>query len=187
MQDISLHIESLIFSSSSAVSTKELIEYFEKLEENEITASLISNSISALENKYKDSQFSFELKKVGGGYQFLTKADYHENISLFLNQKAKRKLSSSALETLSIIAYKQPVTKSEIEQIRGVNSDYSVHKLLEKELIVISGKSEKPGKPILYSVSPYFLDYFGMNSIEEMPKINDIMPETENQIGTPEE
>lgn len=187
MESLSLHIESLIFSSSSAISTKELLEYFEKLEVNTVTPDLISKSISELVIKYADSQFSFELKKVGGGYQFLTKADYHEDISLFLNQKAKRKLSSSALETLSIIAYKQPVTKSEIEQIRGVNSDYSVHKLLEKELIVISGKSDKAGKAILYSVSPYFLDYFGMNSIEEMPKIKDIMPETENQIGTPEE
>jgi len=183
MQSLSLHIESLIFSSSSAVSLKELIEYFEKLEANEVDTNMISKSISDLQKKYAESEFSFELKKVGGGYQFLTKADYHENISLFLNQKAKRKLSSSALETLSIIAYKQPVAKSEIEQIRGVNSDYSVHKLLEKELIVISGKSDKAGKAILYSVSPYFLDYFGMNSIEEMPKIKDIVPESENEIG----
>lgn len=186
MQNLSLHIESLIFSSASAVSLKELLENFEKLENNEITSTDISKCISELVIKYADSQFSFELKKVGGGYQFLTKPDYHENISLFLNQKAKRKLSSSALETLSIIAYKQPVTKSEIEQIRGVNSDYSVHKLLEKELIVISGKSEKPGKPILYSVSPYFLDYFGMNSIDEMPKINDVLPKNENEIGVPQ-
>ena len=87
------------------------------------------------------------------------------------------------METLSIIAYKQPVTKSEIEQIRGVSSDYTVHKLLEKELIQILGKSEQLGKPILYGVSDYFLDYFGLNSTQELPNLKDIMPQEDNEIG----
>lgn len=183
MQDLILHIEAIIFSSSSAVSIKELEENFVKIDE-QISFETIEKCINEIKDKFKNEQFAFELKKVGGGYQFLTKEQFHESISVFLNQKAKRKLSTSALETLSIVAYKQPVTKSEIEQIRGVNSDYSVHKLLEKELISIAGKSDKPGKPILYAVSPYFLDYFGINSIEEMPQLKDILPKTENEIGT---
>lgn len=186
MQNLTLHIEAIIFSSSSAVSIKELAENFSKIEA-EISMEEIENGIQKIKEKFESEAHAFELKKVGGGYQFLTKEKYHESISVFLNQKAKRKLSTSALETLSIIAYKQPVTKSEIEQIRGVNSDYSVHKLLEKELVSIAGKSDKPGKAILYGVSPFFLDYFGINSIEEMPKLKDIMPTPDNEIGEPTE
>ncbi len=187
MQNLILHIEAIIFSSASAVSIKELMTSFKNSTEENLEQSELENCISELIKKYSDEKYSFELKKVGGGYQFLTKPVYHDSISLFLNQKAKRKLSTSALETLSIIAYKQPVTKSEIEQIRGVNSDYSVHKLLEKELINIAGKADRPGKPILYVVSQYFLDYFGINSIEEMPKLKEIMPQQENEIGVSEE
>jgi segregation and condensation protein B len=102
---------------------------------------------------------------------------------MLLNQKQNKKLSSAALETLSIIAYKQPVTKSEIEQIRGVNADYTVHKLLEKELITILGKADTPGRPVLYGVSDYFLDYFGINSTEELPQLKEITPKDENVIG----
>jgi segregation and condensation protein B len=90
--------------------------------------------------------------------------------------KFLRKLSTAALETLAIIAYKQPVTKGEIEAIRGVNSDYSVTKLLEKELVIISGRSEDlPGKPLLYNTSKTFMDYFGINSPADLPKINEIL------------
>ena len=184
MKNKTLHIESIIFTSKNAVSVKELLDFFKANNNDDVDEEIIKQCIQEIENKYKDNNFSFELKKVGGGYQFLSKAEYHNSISLFLNQKAKRKLSNSAMETLSIIAYKQPVTKLEIEQIRGVNSDYSVHKLLEKELISILGKADKPGKPILYGVSQYFLDYFGLNSIEEMPKLKEILPQTENEIGT---
>ena len=183
MENKTLHIEAIVFTSKTAVSIKELKEFFKNQEVEGITEIIIEECIQEIENKYKGNNFAFELKKVGGGYQFLSKVDFHNSISLFLNQKAKRKLSMSAMETLSIIAYKMPVTKSEIEQIRGVNSDYSVHKLLEKELINILGKADKPGRPILYGVSQYFLDYFGLNSIEEMPKLKEIMPQGDNEIG----
>jgi segregation and condensation protein B len=183
MENKTLHIEAIVFTSKTAVSIKELKEFFKNQEVEGITEIIIEECIQEIENKYKGNNFAFELKKVGGGYQFLSKVDFHNSISLFLNQKAKRKLSMSAMETLSIIAYKMPVTKSEIEQIRGVNSDYSVHKLLEKELINILGKADRPGRPILYGVSQYFLDYFGLNSIEEMPKLKEIMPQEDNEIG----
>lgn len=183
MKNKTLHIEAIIFTSKSAVSIKELLVFFETQKIEGIDENIVKECIQEIEDKYKGNNFSFELKEVGGGYQFLSKADFHDSISVFLNQKAKRKLSTSAMETLSIIAYKMPVTKSEIEQIRGVNSDYSVHKLLEKELINIMGKADRPGKPILYGVSQYFLDYFGLNSIEEMPKLKEILPQNDNEIG----
>ncbi len=186
MENKTLHIEAIIFTSKNAVSIKELLAFFNTQENIAVDETIILECIEEIENKYQSNNFSFELKKVGGGYQFLSKVAFHNSISIFLNQKAKRRLSVSAMETLSIIAYKQPVTKSEIEQIRGVSSDYSVHKLLEKELINVLGKSDKPGKPILYGVSQYFLDYFGMNSIEEMPLLKEILPQNDNEIGTPE-
>jgi segregation and condensation protein B len=115
----------------------------------------------------------------------MTKGAYHPTVSTFLRQNTHKKLSKSALETLSIIAYKQPVTKSEIELIRGVNSDFSVHKLLDKELIEIAGRSEGPGRPLLYQTTGKFMDYFGLKSMDELPKLKDIEPDV-NQIGNPE-
>ena len=97
--------------------------------------------------------------------------------------KEKKRLSSAALETLSIIAYKQPITKSEIEQIRGVNADYSIHKLLEKDLIEIAGKKDTPGNPILYEVSQTFLEYFGINSTSDLPQPKEVEPITDNVVG----
>ena len=95
----------------------------------------------------------------------------------FLNNNLKRRLSISALETLSIIAYKQPVTKSDIEKIRGVNCDYTIQKLLDKGLIVIKGKSDKVGRPLIYITSDKFMDYFGINNLDQLPTIKDFQKE----------
>jgi len=142
----------------------------------------ITNAIENLQTKFDQPQFSFEIAHIADGYQFLTKPEYQVSISLYLKQKSKKKLSTSALETLAIIAYKQPMTKSEVEQIRGVNCDYSVQKLLEKELLEIKGKSESVGKPILYGTSPKFMEYFGINSLDELPVPKDFVSK-ENEIG----
>ena len=107
---------------------------------------------------------------------------YHHTIGTYLRQNTHKKLSKSALESLAIIAYKQPVTKTEIESIRGVNSDYTIQKLLEKDLIEISGRSEGPGKPLLYSTTSKFTDYFGLKTIDDLPKVKEL-ENTDNQIG----
>jgi len=148
----------------------------------ELSENLIQKSIDNLIQKYDKEEYSFHIVKSGGGFQFLTKPAYQTSISNLLKQKSKRKLSTSALETLSIIAYKQPIIKSYIEQIRGVNCDYSVHKLLDKKLIEIQGKSDAVGKPLLYGTTPQFMDYFGINSINELPLLKDLVSE-ENEIG----
>ncbi len=142
----------------------------------------ISEVLKIISDKYKDDSYSFHLIKSGGGYQFLTKPAYQASIGILLKQQSKKRLSTSALETLSIIAYKQPVTKLEIEQIRGVNCDYAVHKLLDKGLLEIRGKAESIGRPIIYGTSPQFMDYFGINDLNELPTIKDISRE-ENSIG----
>ena len=109
-------------------------------------------------------------------WQFLTKKEYHKTIAQLNGDKFLKRLSNAALETLAIIGYKQPITKGEIEAIRGVNSDYSIQKLLEKELILISGRNEQlPGKPLVYATSKTFMDYFGINSAAELPKIKEVL------------
>lgn len=150
--------------------------------ESEIPISHIQEAIHVLEEKYGHDDFSFGLSHLAGGYQFLTKPAYQTSISILLKQQSNKRLSTAQMETLSIIAYKQPVTKGEIEQIRGVNCDYSVQKLLEKELVTIRGKSESIGRPLLYGTSEKFMEYFGINHIKDLPQLKDFAPE-ENQIG----
>ncbi len=146
----------------------------------------ISDAIETLQQKYESDNFAIQVIKTGGGYQFLTKPAYQVSIGILLKQQSKRRLSASALETLSIIAYKQPISRPQIEQIRGVNCDYTVQKLLDKELIEIKGKSEALGRPLLYGTTTKFMDYFGINSLDDLPSLKEFKEE-ENQIGETQE
>jgi segregation and condensation protein B len=173
MQDIEQYIEALIFVSEQSIRTEEIIYCLQSAFEQDFTAEEINEYIDKINSRYQEPGFAIELVKISNGYQFLTKKSYHQVIALLQAQRSKKKLTQAALETLAIIAYKQPVTKTDVEQIRGVNCDYSVQKLLEKELISIVGKSDSLGKPILYGTSPIFMDYFGINNISELPQIKD--------------
>jgi segregation and condensation protein B len=150
--------------------------------ESEIPKEDILDAVVSLQEKYSNEDFSFALDQIGGGYQFLTKPAYQVSVSILLKQQSQKRLSTAQLETLSIIAYKQPVTKTEIEHIRGVSCDYSIQKLLEKELLVIKGKSDSVGRPILYGTSNKFMEYFGINNLTDLPQPKDFFSE-ENQIG----
>lgn len=142
----------------------------------------ITGALNALMQKYASEEYSFQVFHIGDGYQFLTKPSYQTSIGILLKQQSKKRLSTSALETLSIIAYKQPITKIQAEQIRGVSCDYSIQKLLEKELIEIKGKSDGVGRPLLYGTTEKFMEYFGINSLKDLPTPKDFAKE-ENQIG----
>ncbi len=148
----------------------------------EVEFEAIERALDKLLEKYEAEHFSFQIYKIGGGYQFLTKPAYQTSISILLKQRSRKRISTSALETLSIIAYKQPVSKLQIEQIRGVNCDYAIQKLLEKELIEIKGKAETIGRPLLYGSSEKFMTYFGINSLKDLPTPKDFASE-ENSIG----
>ena len=175
-----LYIEALIFASEQGIRLEEIIYCLQATAERDFTADEIKTYLKQIQQKYSDDNFAVELVNISNGYQFLTKKNYHPVISLLQLQRSKKKLSQAALETLAIIAYKQPVTKTDVEQIRGVNCDYSIQKLLEKDLIAIVGKSESVGKPILYGTSPLFMDYFGINSIQELPHIKEL---TDNSVS----
>lgn len=169
------HVEALIFASERPITPTALMEMLGQAFEMPVAAEDIANCIEAVREKYDADYFPFQLKEIGGGYQFLTKKAFHKTVLQLNGDKHIKKLSSAAMETLAIIAYKQPITKSEIEFIRGVSADYSIQKLLEKELIVIAGRSEEMvGKPLIYTTSKNFMDYLGINSPAELPQLKDV-------------
>ncbi|HZI68489.1 MAG TPA: SMC-Scp complex subunit ScpB [Hanamia sp.] len=173
------HIEALIFASDKPLAVTDIVELLNNAMafiEDRASEEQVEAGINAIVEKYDAEFYPFGLVESGGGWQFLTKPEYHSTIAQLNGDKYLKKLSVASIETLSIIAYKQPVTKSEIELIRGVNCDYAVQKLLEKELVVISGRKEEAvGKPLLYSTSKNFMDYFGLNSADDLPKIKEVL------------
>nr|WP_294906314.1 SMC-Scp complex subunit ScpB [uncultured Lacibacter sp.] len=173
------HIEALIFAAERPLTTLELCDLVNNalgFIEDRASLDQTEAAIAAIKEKYSAEFYPFEVRESGGGWQFLTKRDYHKTVAQINGDKFLKRLSTAALETLSIIAYKQPITKGEMEAIRGVSCDYAVQKLLEKELIVIVGRNEKlPGHPLVYSTSRTFMDYFGINSPEDLPKIKEVI------------
>jgi segregation and condensation protein B len=180
------HIESLIFASDKPLTTLEILDIVNNafaFMDEKVSLDQVEAAIDGIVEKYNSEFYPFEVRQSGGGWQFLTKKEYHKTIAQLNGDKFLKRLSGAALETLAIIAYKQPITKGEIEAIRGVNSDYTVQRLLEKELIIISGRNEKlPGHPLVYSTSKNFMDYFGINSSDELPRIREVLAE---QLVTP--
>jgi segregation and condensation protein B len=179
ISNLILHIEALIFASEKPLTSMDVVELVNNafgFMEDKITLDQVEASIDGIREKYASEFYPFELRQSGGGWQFLTKRDFHKTIAQLNGDKFLKRLSTAALETLAIIAYKQPITKGDIEAIRGVNSDYSIQKLLEKELIVITGRNEQmPGKPLVYATSRHFMDYFGINSADDLPRINEVL------------
>lgn len=175
------HIEALIFASDKPLTTIEIVDLannaFSFMDEK-VSLDQVETSLEGIVEKYKSEFYPFEVIQSGGGWQFLTKKEFHKTIAQLNGDKFLKKLSAAAMETLSIVAYKQPVTKGQIEAIRGVSADYAIQKLLEKELIIISGRNETmPGHPLVYATSRSFMDYFGINSAEDLPKIKEVLAE----------
>lgn len=169
-------IEALIFSSDDPLSSAEIISAIKGIDgdETEINSEDIENAVKGLNEKYSSGKNSFRILKIANGYIFATTEDYAKYVGFLSSEKTKRRLSSAALETLAIVAYKQPITKPELESIRGVNSDHIISALLEKNLITIKGRAETIGRPLLYSTTEEFLKYFGLNSLSDLPKPREI-------------
>jgi segregation and condensation protein B len=169
-------IEALIFSSDETLKAQEIIRAIKGIdgEEVNVSESDIDECVDALNKNYEVENKSFRIVRIAEGYLFSTQPQYAKYLGYLSSEKSKRRLSQAALETLSIIAYKQPITKPEVESIRGVNSDYTINTLLEKNLITISGRSETIGRPLLYVTTPEFLMYFGLNKISDLPKPREI-------------
>jgi segregation and condensation protein B len=185
MDFLKQHIEALIFASPSAIPFAEIQSVLQENFQTEVPAETIHADLEQIRSTFLQGDFAFELVEIAGGYQFLTKGAYHSTVSIHLKQTTKKRLSQAAMETLAITAYKQPVSRSELEEIRGVNCDYALQKLLEKELVMIVGRCEGPGRPLLYGTTEKFMDYMGIKSLTDLPKTKDFK-EVENAIGESE-
>jgi segregation and condensation protein B len=173
-------IEALIFSSDDPISSLEIIKAIQGIdgEDIQLSGNEVDNAVDELNKCYDQQRMAFCIQKIANGYLFATKPENAKYVGYLSSEKSKRRLSQAALETLAIIAYKQPLTKPELETIRGVNADYIITTLLEKNLITISGRAETIGRPLLYNTTDEFLKYFGLNKITDLPKpreIEDIM------------
>jgi segregation and condensation protein B len=182
-------LEALFFATDEPLTLKQVVDIFEGAGESEknrrITPELILSMIEDLNREYSETGRTFRIVKVAGGYQFATQPQFGVWLGRMVRERSKRKLSVSALESLAVIAYKQPVTKPEIEAIRGVNADYVLHSLLERNLVAIVGRAATPGRPLLYGTTKEFLKHFGINDLSELPKpreINELMAEAEFEV-----
>jgi len=182
-------IEALLFATDEPLTVRQVIDIFGILEEGEkpsaVTPDDVLGAIEELNRDYERTGRAVRIVKVAGGYQFATKPEFAPWLGKMLREKSKRKLSLSALETLAVIAYKQPVTKPEIETIRGVNADYVLHTLLQRNLVAIVGRAATPGRPLLYGTTKEFLKHFGVNDLSELPKpreIDELMAEAEFEV-----
>jgi len=182
VKDILLNIEALIFASDEGLTAMEIKQILQDGLMITINKDEVLTFLDQLKAKYASEDYVFALHTFNNKYQFLTKESYHDVLNQLQAHRDRKKLSQAGLETLAIIAYRQPITKLEVEQIRGVNCDYSIQRLLEKDLIKIVGKAESIGKPLLYATSDSFMNHFGINSVKDLPQLKDIINE-ENSIG----
>lgn len=160
-------LEALIFVADEPISAKALAEVLEEDTE------FVQSAIEELAEEYEQRKSGLMLRQIAGGWQISTRTEYHEEIRKFLKTRPSAKLSLAALETLAVIAYKQPVTVPEILEIRGVQSASAIKTLLDKKLIVAKGRKETVGKPMLYGTSKDFLIQFGLKDLTELPSIED--------------
>ena len=165
-------IEALIFASDDSLSREEIISAIKAIDGEEVDINIddIESTVDLLNKNYDENGNSFRIIRIAKGFLFATVEQYAKFVGYLSSERAKRRLSQAALETLSIIAYKQPITKPELESIRGVNSDYILTTLLEKNLIAIKGRAETVGRPLLYATTDEFLKYFGLNTLADLPK-----------------
>lgn len=162
-------VEALIFASDNPITENRIKDII-----NELDSTQINEIITELNTEYDQNEHAFKIVQLAGGFQFITRSKYANYIKQYYKGRAKSKLSRAGLETLAIIAFKQPISRPEIDSIRGVNSDGVIRNLLERNLIYISGRSKAVGRALLYNTTPEFLQYFGINDISDLPKPKEI-------------
>lgn len=168
-------LEAVLFAADKPLAPDQIIATLQITEpELVLREEDVHDIVSELNQSYETSGRVFRIILRGGGYVYATNENMHRWLQVFQHQNAMRKISQSALETLAIIAYKQPITKPEVDSIRGVDSAYVVRQLLEKGLVEVAGRFDGPGRALLYKTTSVFLNHFGLNSISELPKPREI-------------
>jgi len=168
LQQIKGIVESLLFVNERPVMLDQIKKVLEAVSGTEI-----KNAILNLQREYEERQSGMMIVEIAGGYQMLSNPAYAAYLRSFYKTKHKEKLSKPALESMAIVAYKQPVTRSDVELIRGVNSDGVIAHLLDKELLKVIGRKDVPGRPYLYGTTKQFLEYFGLKSLDDLPALEE--------------
>ncbi len=184
LNDTQNQILAIFFAALDPVTDDQLIEVF-----SEIPAETLASEIAGLVEDFNGSQGAVEIRKVAGGYRITTRPEHHEAIRNYLKTRPSAKLSLAALETLAVIAYRQPVTLPEIMDVRGVKNTTTIRTLLEKKLIETRGRKKVVGRPILYGTTKEFLIHFGLNDLSELPTLEEfeeILASHSNEAGEPE-
>lgn len=171
IKDIKSIIESLLFVAGDTVSLKELAVVLS------IDESTVKKIINQMIDSYNEEKRGIQIIEVNNSYQFCTRPEHYEYIERLVKPQTRQGLSQAALETLSIIAYKQPITKAQIEAIRGVKSESSISRLEEKDLVFEAGRLDGPGRPMIYCTTDNFLKLFGLKSLQELPPLQDTQEE----------
>ncbi|MBM4174615.1 MAG: SMC-Scp complex subunit ScpB [Ignavibacteria bacterium] len=187
MENLKNIVEALIFASDEPMDINAIVEVIKSVtrdENGEKYIEEIQNAISELNEFYEKNEMAFRIIKIAKGFQFATIPEFSKFVGFMNTERRKKRLSQAALETLAIVAYRQPITKPEIERIRGVGAEYILSTLLEKNLICIKGRAETVGRPLLYTTTDEFLKYFGIGDITDLPKpreMDEIMNDDEFQ------
>ncbi|MFN3531931.1 MAG: SMC-Scp complex subunit ScpB [Candidatus Brocadia sp.] len=169
IEEIKPIVESLIFAAEEPITLRKLTDIIEGVD-----SAQIQEAITQLKNDYDVQGRSFQIEEVAGGYQLFTRPEYYEWIAKLRKKSGETKLSQAALETLAIIAYKQPILRANLEAIRGVQSGQIIRLLMEKGLVKVVGRDESLGHPLLYGTTKKFLEYFGLKDIKDLPKIEEL-------------
>jgi segregation and condensation protein B len=172
-------LEAVLFASDELLTTERL----KSIVPGQPDARKIRQMVDKINIQLQKERHPFEIVEIGGGYQFRTVSYYYQWVQQLFKEKAAKKLSIQSLECLAIIAYKQPITKAEIEAIRGVLSDGAMKTLLEKRLVTVSGRSEKAGRPLLYATTNEFLTYFGINKLADLPRVEEFEAMAKEKLG----
>jgi len=174
-------IEAMLFASGNAVRIADIADVL-NVENDEV-----KSFVKSINERFDEENRPITIREIDGSFQMCTKPKYHEYIRKIQEKKPKKALSQSAMETLAIVAYKQPITRVEVEKIRGVNSDYALNTLAEFGLIEDIGRADLPGRPLLYSTTQEFLRKFGYSSLKDLPEFNVAVDEKQSELTSEEE
>lgn len=162
-------IEALIFASDAPLTLSRLRVAIEDADEE-----LLERVVAELNGEYERQGRAFEIRRVAGGFQMVTRAHLAQWVRKYQRGRSRQRLSRAALEALAIIAFKQPISRAEVAAVRGVNSDGVFKNLLERNLIAMAGRASTVGRPVLYKTTEHFLSYFGINSLADLPSLDEV-------------
>ncbi len=169
IEEIKPIVESLIFAAEEPITLRKLTDVVADTESAQVL-----EAIAQLKSDYEAQGRAFQIEEIAGGYQLFTKPEYYEWVAKLRKKSGETKLSQASLETLAIIAYKQPVLRADVESVRGVQSGQIIRLLMERDLVKVVGRDESLGHPLLYGTTKRFLEYFGLKDIKDLPKIEEL-------------